>query len=246
MMRKRDASHLKQQGLVGLVEQTAGADRHAADGIAVIGVLQRQDAVTRLARIAPVAERHLERDLHRRGAAVGEEDMLQPRRRDGDQTAREALGGGVGEAGEDHLVEPVGLLLDGGDDVRVAMAVGDDPPRRDGIEDAAPVRRFEPRALGPRDLQHLGLHSVLRERVPDGRGPPRAHGDTSTTKSARSKCWSNAARKVAEVRGSTCGSRPSRRTSPISAIVRSEIGLLVADEGQANERYPATLDGLNR
>ena len=78
--------------------------------------------------------------------------MREPRRRDRNQAARETLGGLMREAGEDHLIEPVRLGLDRRDDVRMAVAVRGDPPRRDGIENAAAVRSFQPCALSRHDL----------------------------------------------------------------------------------------------
>ena len=106
---KGNVRDLEQHRIVGRIEDAARADRHAADRVAVIAVLEREDAVARLAAIVPVAERHLERDLDRGGAAVGEEDMRKSGRRDRDEAARQLLGGSVREAGENHLVESVGL-----------------------------------------------------------------------------------------------------------------------------------------
>ena len=75
---KRNAHDVEQQRLVGGVEDAARAGRHGADGVAVIAVLERDDARARLAAVAPVAERHLERDLDRGRAAVGKEDVREP------------------------------------------------------------------------------------------------------------------------------------------------------------------------
>ena len=52
--------------------------------------------------------------------------MRQPGRRDCDQSARQVFGWLVGKAGEDDLVEFVGLRLDRFDDLGVAMAMGEE------------------------------------------------------------------------------------------------------------------------
>ena len=69
---------VEQQRLVGGVENAARARRHRADGIAMIGVLERQDARALLADVAPVAERHLQCDFDRRRSAVGKENVREP------------------------------------------------------------------------------------------------------------------------------------------------------------------------
>ena len=90
------------------------------------------------------------------------------------------------------------------------------------------------------------LQRVLRERMPDGR--------------RRATSWRGVREKVGAVEvarrrlrassrassGSSRGSRPRRRTPPISAMVRSRIGLLVADEGDAEQRDRAALQRLDR
>ncbi len=99
-------------------------------------MLQRDDAGTRLAAVAEIAERHLQRDLDRGRAAVGKEDVRQARRRDFDQAARDLFRGLMRDAGENHLIEPPGLPLDGLHDGRMIMAVGYDPPGRNAVENA--------------------------------------------------------------------------------------------------------------
>ena len=76
-MRKWQPDDIEQQWLVGGIENAARAGRHRADGVAVIPVLERDDAFARLADVAPIAQRHLERDFYRCRPAVGEEHMPQ-------------------------------------------------------------------------------------------------------------------------------------------------------------------------
>ena len=54
-------------------------------------------------------------------------------------------------AGEDDLVELFPPAANGVDDVRMAVTMGDDPPGRDGIDDAAAVRRMQIGAVGAHD-----------------------------------------------------------------------------------------------
>jgi hypothetical protein len=54
---------VEQQRPVGGVEQVDPADRHGADRVAVVGHPQRDELRPLLAALAPVLERHLERDL---------------------------------------------------------------------------------------------------------------------------------------------------------------------------------------
>ncbi|MBA7598633.1 hypothetical protein ES703_05652 [subsurface metagenome] len=72
-------------------------------------------------------------------------------------------------AGKDDLVELFCLFLNGADDMRMAMAVGHDPPGCDRIDDAAAIRGMEIRALPAHNFGHLVLKRVLRERMPDRR-----------------------------------------------------------------------------
>ena len=149
-------------------------------------------------------------------------------------------------SGEDHLIEPVGLALDRFDDMRMVVAVRDHPPGRYRVEDAAAVRRLEPRALGGGDLDGRRLQRVLGEGVPDRRRVARCHVVASARKSARRKFPSNAARDVAVSSGSRRGSQPSRRTPPISTMVRSESACSPPDEGDAEQRNAASLQGFDR
>ena len=114
------------------------------------------------------------------------------------------------------------LRLDGGDDARVAMAVGDHPPRRDahrgcGARPPSPARR--PRA--PATSSMCGCSACCVNGCQTGCRLSRSCRDRRRKSSAR-KLAAKASRKVASVSGSMIGRRPSRRTPPISAIVRSE------------------------
>ena len=89
--RKRNPAHLEKQRTIGIIEHAARADRHRSDRIAVIGMLHHDDAAALGAGVAPESERHFERDLDARRAAVGKEDVLETGRRQGDEALARAV-----------------------------------------------------------------------------------------------------------------------------------------------------------
>src|SRR3546814_9307099 len=80
--------------------------------VAVIAMLEDEDAAARLADVEPIAERHLERDLDAGRARVREEGASERGGGDADQFGGEGFGGFVRPAGEDELVELFGLVAD--------------------------------------------------------------------------------------------------------------------------------------
>ena len=126
--RKGQSDDVEQQRLVGAVEHAAGADRHRANGVPVIAVLEDKDAMTGLAQVHPVAERHLECDLNTRRARVREENASQRRRHDFGERARKCLRRLVRPSGEYDLIETLSLRRNRRHDSRMAVAVSRDPP----------------------------------------------------------------------------------------------------------------------
>src|SRR3546814_20914998 len=87
-----------------------------------------------------------------------------------DQFGGEGFGGFVRPAGEDELVELFGLVADCRHDARVGVAVGGDPPARDGVDPASTVVGMDTGFFGVR-TQRLGIAaSVLGDGVPVGVG----------------------------------------------------------------------------
>ena len=144
---------------------------HDAGGVAVVSVAEREESVLAAhAEVAPVLHRHLHRDFHAHGARVGEEDVLEPGRRQRDEPVRQPLCRPVGQAAEHDVRELLELRAQGGVQLRVAIAVNDAPPARDGIDQHAPVGEVQPRA---NRAHHLVLDleaSHLRVGVPEGLG----------------------------------------------------------------------------
>ena len=98
---------LKQQRLEAAEEHRIAADRHGAERVAVVAVLEADEArALRLAAMAPVLVRHLERDLDGGAAVVGVEDAAAgPRRSVVEQQLRQLDGPRVRDAGEQDVVD---------------------------------------------------------------------------------------------------------------------------------------------
>ena len=80
------------------------ADAHAAERVAVVAAAHGQHpGPLGVPEAALVLQHHLQRDLDAHRAGVGEEDVLEPVRREVDQPLGEPDRGGVGEAAEHHV-----------------------------------------------------------------------------------------------------------------------------------------------
>ena len=176
VMGEGDGVDVEQQRLPRAVVDAALADRHRADGVAMIAVVEDENAAARLAYVEPVAERHLERDLDAGRARVRKEDAGERGGGDADQFGGEAFGGLVRPAREDELVELFGLGPDRSHDLRVRMAVRRHPPARDRVDPAVAVAVIEARALGAVDQRNRLAEAVLGEGVPDGGSMVEVHG----------------------------------------------------------------------
>ena len=165
--------------LVGRAEQRHVGDGERAQRLAVVAAGDAHEAaLLRLAAVRPGVEAHLERDLRRRGAVGAVARVTESRRRQCREPFRELDHGTVGEAREQHVLERRELVDDRGVDARVRVAEQVDPPRRDGVEVAAPLEVEQPRALAARDRhdrQRL-VHLHLRARVEHRRAASREPG----------------------------------------------------------------------
>ena len=83
------------------------------------------------------------------------------------ESIRQPDGLRVIDAAEHHVRHPLGLIHDGRHDVRMAMAVADGPPRREGIDDLLARVQFEPRALRGDHVQRLARRFHLAVGPPE-------------------------------------------------------------------------------
>ena len=183
LMGKGDGVDIEQQRRPGGVIDAAFAHRHGADGIAMIAVLEDEDAVARLGKtvqraVVPVAERHFQRHLDRGRATVGEEDMGEriatgSLGRQFDQSARHLFRRFMGVAGEDKLVEPPRLLSDRRGDAGIAMAVRRHPPAGYAVDQRAAIGQMQQGPLRPVDEGDRLFQAMLEKGVPDRGGHGR-------------------------------------------------------------------------
>ena len=164
-----DVVDARQMGRKGAAVRHHAADRHAAEADAVIAALAADQARPRaLSDGALIGQRDLQRGVDQFGAGIGEEDAVEPFRRD--------LGEPLGEIERQRMAHVEGgrevevhqLPLDGGGDLAAAMAGIDAPEAGRSVDHLAAVDGGVVHALGgseqPRRLLEL---PVGRERHPE-------------------------------------------------------------------------------
>jgi hypothetical protein len=199
--------HLEEQRLIGAVVDAARANRHGADRVAMIAMLEREDPVPRPAVGQPIAQSHFQRYLDRRRSGIGKEQSRQRPCRQRNDAARHCLGRRMGEAGKNDLVEVACLLADCSHDPRVAVAVGGHPPGGDCIDDPPAVGGEQCRARGFHHKRNGFTQAMLCKRMPD-----RGFIDFHIVKSCSLKPMLNARDSDSASGGTTQGSRPNRLT----------------------------------
>ena len=116
------------------------ADLHRLEGVAVVGVLQCEDqrALFHLrmivALVGVVLQRHLEGDFDSHAAGIRKEAVVQIARQKSFQLGRQLFDRIVGESAQHDMAEIGGLLLNGGRQLGVLIAVDHAPPGGDGID----------------------------------------------------------------------------------------------------------------
>jgi hypothetical protein len=152
------------------VEEVDAAHRDRADGVAVVGVAQADEAgPLRLAAVLPVLERDLDGHFGRRRAVVRVEDALKPRGRQLGQALGELDGGRMREPEHGRVGDAVELGAHGRVDDRVAVPMDVAPQGGDAVDVGVSVGVVE-RGAG-RALDQQGLlarpPALLRERMPE-------------------------------------------------------------------------------
>ena len=146
------------------------ADAHGAAGVAVVRMPQADESLSRrLAPIHPELHRHLHGHFDGHGAGVAEERMVEAAGHEPRQAVRQPHGLGMVDAPEHHVRQPMGLVHNRCDQVWVAMAVADGPPRGQGVDDPLAGVQLEPRSLGGDHMQRLAHRAHLAI------GPPERH-----------------------------------------------------------------------
>ena len=152
------------------------ADRHRAEGVAVIAAAQREQA---RAPRASGLQAHLDRDLDGDRARVGEEDVLERIWRECDEAPCELDRRLVREAAEHDVSHAAQLRGRRSVEGRVAVAVDRAPPRRHGVDRLATVSEPQAHASCGFDQERLERGGHRRVRMPDVRTvqrPQRGEG----------------------------------------------------------------------
>ncbi len=126
--REWDARDIVEQGLIGGIEDAARAGGHGSHSVAMIGVLEGENARAPFAAIVEVTECHLQGDLDGGGAAVGIEHAGEASGCQRHQFTCKFFSRLVREAGKDHLIETLGLLSDRSHDPGMTVPMRDHPP----------------------------------------------------------------------------------------------------------------------
>ncbi len=198
----------EEPGIEATVELGAFADRHRAEGVAVVGAFHRDDPTLGfLADELPVLERKFQGDLDGVAAVIGVEatrqgSVGQPREVFG-QFRRDR----VVQAEERHVGDFLGLLAQGAVQVGVVVAVDVRPDRRIAVEVALPFPVDQPAALAADQVQAgvVLIFPHLGKRVP----PEAPVGGIEGVLGGRSSCG---------------GSRHTPYLGPPGAIVKPEVG----------------------
>ena len=145
------------------------ADGHRVPSVAVISAAGgREFCFLRVALRPPKLESHFHCDLNRNRTRIAEEHAPKPRH------VGERCGklhrSPVRKPAEHHMAHFRNLRPYRRVDFRVAVSVGDSPPRRHSVYDFPPVGKREFRAL--RRFHHIGARGILCARVgvPDAAG----------------------------------------------------------------------------
>ena len=167
--------HGQSEPAEAVVENRHAAERGRAHGIAVVGVIERDEArAFRLSALLAELERHFHGTLHCGGAVVGEEDARQraggPER---NEFRGEENGRLVGESERGDVGDAIQLLFDGRDDARMPVTVDVRPDGGVAVYIFPPVLISQQRAAAAGDEQRLMLRRApvlhLREGMPEVR-----------------------------------------------------------------------------
>ena len=164
-----DVVDARQMGREGAAVVDHAADRHAAEADAVIAALAADQAGPRpLSDGALIGQRDLQRGIDRFRAGIGEEDAVEPVRRDLGQPLGEIEGQRMAHLERGRIVEVHQLALDRGGDLPAAVAGIDAPEPGRAVDHLAAVDGGVVHALGGGEQPRRRLElPVGRERHPE-------------------------------------------------------------------------------
>ena len=115
----------------------------------MVAALERHDLLAAAnAAIAPILQRHFQRDLHGNRAGFAKEHPIEAMRTEhAGQPAGQRQSLFVYEAAEHHMRHGRELALNGRADMRMIVAVARGPPRRDAVDQFASISQHDPAAL---------------------------------------------------------------------------------------------------
>ena len=125
---------------------------------AVVGVVQLHHQPAVVQAVGVILQGHLQGHFHTHAARVGEEAIIQVAGEKLLQLGRQLLHRVVGQAAQHHVAELARLLLDGGGELRVLIAVDHTPPGGHRVDELL-VLGVEIHAVGILDLIG-GLHGL--------------------------------------------------------------------------------------
>jgi hypothetical protein len=132
-----------------------------------LGAADEPDARS-LAAGAVIGADDLEGRIDGFGPGIGEEDVVEARRRNLGNSSRQLECRRMAHLKRRYEVEPLGLRLDGVDNRTLAMAGVDTPQTCHGVENPPPVRRHIMHAFGCHEQARIFLElAVRRERQPE-------------------------------------------------------------------------------
>ena len=154
-------------GVAGIVKAAARiGDGQGAERIAVVAVAKGQEAMPVLSLVAPVLEGDFQRHLDRHRAGFRKEHAVERSmfiaRHQRGKPPRQRLPRLVDKPRKHDMRQLVELGMDGGADLRVVVAVTGGPPRRDTVDQAAAVGKFDAHARGGNHRQRRRCRRHLR------------------------------------------------------------------------------------
>ena len=119
---------VKQKWFIKIVKNAFSTGGHRAECIAMVAIFQRNNSLARLAAMRPIPNCHFQCHFNSGGTTVGKKHFLKRIAGERQQGMGQFFGWFVAEPGKNNLFQTGDLILNGGNNFRVAMPVGIHPP----------------------------------------------------------------------------------------------------------------------